>query len=132
MDINYNQYYPHWIEEFKRCADWIEGALQYSNGDFDLKDIADGINRGEYILWTCPTAALVTQFLRSNKQTTIHLFLAGGAIDGVEQLVRECEEWAKSVGCNAMTLTGREGWKKSFLKPMGFEEVSINMFKKLE
>jgi hypothetical protein len=132
MDIDYGRYYPVWVDEFKRCAPWIEGALEYANGDFDLKDIADGISRNQFHLWTCATAVVVTQFVQTRKKVTLHLFLAGGNLAGVEELVRECEVWARSIGVNSMTLTGREGWKKSFLKPLGFKETSINMHKELE
>lgn len=132
MEVDYHRYYPHWVDEFKRCADWIDGALAYTNYEFVLQDIADGINRGQYILWTNQSAAIVTQFLEAKGRTTMHLFLAGGDMDGVKQLVHECEQWAKDAGCVALTLTGREGWRKSFLKPLGFTEVSINMSKKLE
>lgn len=132
MDIDYSQYYPDWIDEFKRCTPWIEGALEYANGDFDLKGIADGISRGQYQLWTCATAVLVSQFLHSNNKTTLHLFLAGGDLAGVEEMVRECETWGRQIGVTSMTLTGREGWRKSFLKPLGFQEVSINMSKELD
>jgi hypothetical protein len=132
MDIDYGQYYPVWVDEFKRCAPWIEGALEYANGDFDLQDIATGISMRQYQLWTCATAVVVTQYLHSNKKVTLHLFLAGGDLDGVEELVRECEVWGRQAGVNAMSLTGREGWKKSFLKPLGFHDVSINMYKELD
>lgn len=132
MDIDYGRYYPVWVDEFKRCSQWIEGALEYANGEFDLQDIADGIGRNQYMLWTCATAALVTQFAQVKGRVTIHLFLAGGDLAGVEALVRECEAWGRQHGCHAMTLTGREGWKKSFLKPMGFKDVNISMHKELE
>ena len=132
MDIDYSRYYPVWVDEFKRCSQWIEGALEYANGDFDLQDIADGISRNQYMFWTCETAAVVTQFMEAKGRVTIHLFLAGGDLAGVEELVRECEAWGRQHGCHAMTLTGREGWKKSFLKPMGFKDVSLNMHKELD
>ncbi len=131
MEVDFDRYYPVWIDEFKRCAEWIEGALKYSNGDYTLQDIADGINRGEYMLWTCHTAALVTQFNRSPQQTVLHLFLAGGDIAGVEELVTQAEQWATEIGCDGITLTGREGWKKSFLKTLGYTEISIHMGKRL-
>ena len=132
MDIDYNLYYPIWVEEFKRCTPWIADALKYSNGGYRLQDIANGIHVGQYQIWTCETAVIITQIAHTPIQKSLHLFLAGGDMDGVEELVRECEVWAKQAGCDAVTLTGREGWKKSFLKPLGFQEVSISMYKKLE
>ena len=132
MEIDYDQYYPHWIEEFKRCAPWIEGALEYTGGDFNLKDVADGISRGQYMLWSCETAVMITEFARSPQQTILHLFLAGGDMDGVKELVNTIEKWAVEIGCHRITLTGREGWKKSFVKSLGYTEVSVHMSKRLK
>ena len=88
MDIDYNRYYPHWIDEFKRCGPWLEAALEYSHGDYTLQDIADGLHQGRYMLWTSPTAVMITEFSYAPQQTSVHLFLAGGDMAGVEQLVQ--------------------------------------------
>lgn len=132
MEVDYHRYYPHWVDEFKRCADWIDGALAYTNGDYDLKDIADGLHSGHYQLWTCETAAVVTRINQTPKTVTLHIFLAGGDMAGAEQLYHECEAWAKQQNMDAITIIGRPGWKRSFLTNAGMQQVSYNMTKRLD
>ena len=38
--------YPDWLIEFIRCREWIENALEYSNGTFNIIDIIEGVFNG--------------------------------------------------------------------------------------
>jgi hypothetical protein len=38
-------------------------------------------------------------------------------------------EWAKQQGCSALSLTGRPGWTKSFLKDIGYQNTQVQMIK---
>ena len=40
-------------------------------------------------------------------------------------------EWAKSQGCEAITLTGRPGWTKSFLQDIGYRCTQVQMYKEI-
>ena len=49
MPLDYSQYEPHWVKEFKRCEHWIEDALEYSHGTHNIQDIFEerGNHEGE-------------------------------------------------------------------------------------
>jgi hypothetical protein len=132
--IDYAKHYvcgeePDWIKEFKRCEPYIESALDYAHDTFNLQDIVDSMAVGDLQLWPGPNSAVITQIVNYPQKKVIHVFLAGGDMDEVKKLEEDLSIWGKHQGCKAVTLVGRPGWKKSFLKDIGYKCTQVQMFK---
>lgn len=122
---------PDWVPEFKRCRAWLESALEYADGTFNIIDVADGIAKGNMQLWPADKAAAVTQIITYPRKKVLHAFLMGGEMEDVKKLEKAAVLWAKTQQCHAITLTGRPGWSKSFLKEVGYENAHISMTKEI-
>jgi hypothetical protein len=86
---------------------------------------------GEYHLFTASHSALVATVMPYPRKSVLHIFLAGGNLEELEELYKEVEEFAKYMNCSAITLMGRFGWKKSFLQQYGMKPTCLQMSKEL-
>jgi len=122
---------PYWVKEFKRCESYIQAAIDYTHDTFVLQDVVDGMAFGDFQLWPGSKSAVITQIVQYPQKKVIHVFLAGGDMDEVKQLEEDLSIWGKYQGCQAVTLVGRPGWRKSFLKDIGYKCTQVQMFKEL-
>lgn len=129
MPLDYTQYEPYWVKEFKRCEHWIEAALEYSHGTHDIQDIFECVAQGTLEFWPGKHCALISQVVQYPKKKMIHVFLAGGDIKEIEAMEPDIVAWAKQQGCEALSLTGRPGWTKSFLNNIGYKNTQVQMIK---
>lgn len=109
------------FDEVSRCRTWIEAALEYSQGTHQFVDIAAGILSGRYQLWAGEKAAVVTEIIVYPRLKDLHYFLAGGDLDELKKMRPHIEEWGVKQGCSRVSLAGRPGWSKTFLKDEGYE-----------
>ena len=86
---------------------------------------------GQYQLFVSEHSALVTTVIPYPRATVLHLFLAGGNLEELEQLYLEAEKYARYMNCKLITLMGRFGWKKSFLTEYGMKPTCLQMSKEL-
>ena len=107
--------------ELYRCRRWIDAALEYAGGTHTFNDIATGVLSGRFQLWPNKNAAVVTEIVVYPQLKDLHYFLAGGDIEELKQMRPIIEAWGKSVGCTRVSLAGRKGWAKTFLKDEGYE-----------
>lgn len=129
MSIDYMKYAPEWVQEFKRCEQWIQAALDYSHDTFSIEDIFEDMAAGNLQIWPGEKAVIVTQIVQYPRKKIIHCFLAGGDIVELETLHEQVVEWGRSQGCSAVTLTGRPGWTRSFLSDIGYRNTQVQMIK---
>ena len=129
MPVDYARYEPVWVREFRRCEHWIEAALEYSHGTHTIQDIFEFVANGTLELWPGKNCALISQVSEYPGRKMIHIFLAGGDIKEIEEMEPSIIAWAKEQGCSALTLTGRPGWTKSFLKDIGYKNTQVQMIK---
>lgn len=116
---------------FDRCAPWLAAALKYSGGSHTLADVKRKVLAGELTLWPAADAVMVTEIEHYPQRKNYHVFLAGGAMEGLMRLTPLIEQAAVKAGCSAVTLTGRRGWERSFLRERGYEAKWIVMAKEL-
>lgn len=129
MPLDYSQYEPHWVKEFRRCEKWIEDALEYSHGTHNIQDIFEYVANGTLEFWPGQRSALITQVVQYPRKKMIHVFLAGGDISEIEDIEKHITIWAKQQGCTALSLTGRPGWTRSFLQDIGYKHTQVQMIK---
>ncbi len=122
---------PKWVLEFKRCENWISDALEYSQGSHNLEDILHLVSDGHLSLWAGEDCVAVMQIMQYPRSKVAHCFLAGGNIEGIAKLEIGATAWAKGIGCTGITLMGRPGWARSFLKDIGYKCPQVSMIKEI-
>lgn len=118
------------VNELERCRPWIEAALEYSGGTHSFEDVAKGIVEGRMQLWPSPRGCIVTEIVIYPKKKTLNVFLGGGELDQLLDMHGDVTNWAKSYGCEALTITGRFGWKKP-LKAHGWKPLHASFQKEI-
>ena len=108
-------------EEFERLRHHVAAALEYSGGTHKVEDIAEGIMRGQFQLWPGKNSVVVTEIIVYPQLKDLHFFLAGGDLDELRLMRPIIESWGKEIGCSRVSLAGRKGWERTFLKGEGYE-----------
>jgi hypothetical protein len=119
------------FSELGRCRKYIEDALEYSGGTHTFDDIATGVMTTRFQLWPSESSAIVTEVIVYPQSKDLHFFLAGGNLDELKDMTPEIERWGRSVGCTRVTLAGRRGWERTFLKDQGYEPKWLILSKEL-
>ena len=107
-------------EDLERLRHHVEAALEYSGGTHGIEDIAEGLKTGKFQLWPADNSVVVTQINVYPRLKNLHFFLAGGDLDELKLMRPLIESWGKSMGCTRVSLAGRQGWSKTFLKNEGY------------
>jgi hypothetical protein len=109
-----------WMIVFAKVEPQIERALKYSGGTHTSEDIFIGIANGDLQFWAKNGSAIVTEIIDHPQMRVLNVFLAAGKMEDLESVSSEVEEYARQAKCSRITLLGRQGWTRSFLKDMGF------------
>lgn len=94
----------------------IEAALEYSGETHDFQDVADGILSGRMQLWPAEKGCAVTEIVLYPKKSVLHVFLAGGEMETIVNMIDSAVAWGKTQGCTSMTIAGRRGWERVLAK----------------
>jgi len=108
----------------------IEAALVHSGGTHVFADIVKGVESGRYQFWPAPESVVVTEILRLPRKQVVHCFLAAGKLEEIQVQRRWLEGWAKSIGCEAVTIAGRPGWEK-VLGGDGYRKAAVLLEKEI-
>lgn len=104
----------------------IEAALEYSGGTHIYEDVERGILDGRMQIWPGKKSAAVTEVVEYARKKVLHIFLAGGDMEELVDMIDSAEAWGRTLGCTALTMSGRKGWERA-LAPHGFKPVMIVM-----
>ena len=107
-------------EHLERLRQHVDAALEYSRGTHNFEDIAEMVEDHRLQLWPAKNSVVLTEIIVYPRLKNLHYFLAGGDLDELSQMRPLIESWGKSVGCTRVTLAGRKGWAKTFLKDEGY------------
>ena len=127
--MNTAEHIPDWILEFSRLERHVQAALDHGGNTHTVQDIAAGVATGKYQMWPGPDSIIITEIVDFPRKRICNYFLAGGKLEELKPLVPVIEEWAKERGCDGITLIGRGGWTKSFLRDLGYAVVHCEMSK---
>ncbi len=117
--------------EILRCRPWIEDALGYSGGTHTFEDVVAGISSGRMQFWPAPRGCAVTEIVVYPKKRVLHVFLAGGEMDQIIDMIDSAVEWSKGQDCTSMTIAGRQGWQRVLAK-YGYRTVMTVLEKEYE
>jgi hypothetical protein len=107
-------------EDLERLRHHVVAALEYSGGTHGIEDIAEGLETGRFQLWPAENSVIVTEIIVYPRLKNLHFFLAGGDLDEIQLMRPLIEQWGKNMGCTRVSLAGRKGWAKTFLKDEGY------------
>ena len=107
-------------EDLERLRHHVEAALEYSGGTHGIEDIAEGLKTGRFQLWPGDNSVIVTEIIVYPRLKNLHFFLAGGDLDELRLMQPLVESWGKNMGCTRVSLAGRKGWERTFLKDEGY------------
>ena len=106
----------HMVNIIEANRHHIEAALEYSGGTHDFQDVADGILSGRMQLWPAEKGCAVTEIVLYPKKSVLHVFLAGGEMETIVNMIDSAVAWGKTQGCTSMTIAGRRGWERVLAK----------------
>lgn len=118
-------------EHLDRLRHHVEAALEYSGGTHNFEDIAEMVRDHRLQLWPAKDSVVLTEIIVYPRLKNLHYFLAGGDLDELSRMRPLIESWGKSIGCTRVTLAGRAGWSRSFLKDEGYSSKWTVMAKEL-
>lgn len=129
---------PHRVESTEELAEvwpwvarWLESALESANVDQDLLDVYAALRDTPGCdLWVDEYAAIATKIFEGRKGREVIFWLAGGKMKGILELYPLVEAFARGLGCVSMTLIGRRGWERSFLRDEGWEPTLVHLEKR--
>lgn len=117
-------------QEFVRCSPYFEAALAYTKGTHTIDDIWEGVVAGRYHFWPGEKSGIITDIEIYPQRRVMHIFLAGGDLEELLEMEKSIEEFAKTIGCNSLSISGRRGWLRVF-KTDGWEEICTTIAKEL-
>ena len=116
------------MNEWERCGPWIQAALDHGGNLFSLNDVLEAIQNGQAQFWPGKDCALVTEIRIYPLKKICNVWLAGGNLEEIKQIVTYIRLFAKQTKCDAITLQGRPGWQKIYKERLKsvtlMEEVS--------
>ena len=118
-------------EQLERLRHHVEAALEYSGGTHNFDDVAEMVEQNRLQLWPAKDSVVLTEIIVYPRLKNLHYFLAGGDLDELSRMRPLIESWGKSIGCTRVTLAGRRGWAKTFLKDEGYSPQWSVMAKEL-
>lgn len=106
---------------------WERARLLLPLKGIDEADLLDRLLTKRAHLWISADSAGVTEITDNN---TLHVWLAGGTLAGLLDMLADVEGFARVLGCRAVELSGRKGWHRVMTK-YGFVRHGQEMLKVL-
>lgn len=119
------------LEHLERLRHHVEAALEYSGGTHQFEDVLEMVEKNQLQVWPATQSIVLTEIIVYPRLKNLHYFLAGGDLDELSRMRPMIESWGKSLGCTRVSLAGRRGWAKTFLKDEGYSPQWTVLAKKL-
>ena len=107
-------------EHLERLRQHVEAALEYSGGTHQFEDVLEMVEKNQLQVWPATQSIVLTEIIVYPRLKNLHYFLAGGDLNELSRMRPMIESWGKSIGCTRVSLAGRRGWAKTFLKDEGY------------
>lgn len=109
----------------------IEAALEYSGGTHTFEDVEAAILGGRMQIWPGIKSMAVTEIVEYARKKVLHIFLAGGDMEELIDMIDSAAAWGRTQGCTSLTMSGRKGWER-VLSKHGFQPIMIVMERAIE
>ena len=119
-------------DEARRYSALLQNALNFDpENNPDLETLYAGLDEGRYQLWPATNSVGVTEIVQHPTERTCHIWLAAGDLAELQELFQACARWARHIGCARMTIVGRPGWERTWLRAADFRVKSVTFEKGL-
>jgi hypothetical protein len=106
-------------------ATWLQGALDHAGNVYTLGDVVEMIQAGDAQLWRGERSAIVTRIEKHPREHWLLLWLAGGDLAELRDVIRpQAEAWGVAQGCAKSVIVGRSGWSKALARE-GYEPLAM-------
>lgn len=102
--------------EWRRCRPWIEAAVDRTGGTHTIEDVERGLAEGKYQFWPGARSAAITAIHEYPRAKWLSVFLAGGDLYELVDMVPVWRHFAAFNGCSNLSITGRRGWERVLSK----------------
>jgi hypothetical protein len=117
----------------------IERAMEYSQGEYSLDDVIDGVLDKKMQLWGVVdgeagiVGAAITRVIQAPGLTTLQIMYVGGTDmrEWGPSFDATLNDFGKTQGCTRLQACGRHGWAKA-LKPQGYSQDYVVMGKAIK
>lgn len=123
---------PPWVPDFLDRMDLLQEALNHTGGTHTVEDIGAGLMDGRFQMFTGPRSVVITEIQHYPQSKACHVFLAAGDMGEIEMIAPHVENWGRRNGCKVVSLAGRKGWARTFLKDRGYEPKWFVVAKELK
>jgi GNAT superfamily N-acetyltransferase len=107
-------------EAWARCIPHLQAALEHAGGTHGIEDVARLVGQGRAQFWPGARCAVVTEFYDYPKLRACNVWLLGGDLTELLDMLPAIEAWARGQGCARMLGGGpRAGWGR-VLAPRGY------------
>jgi hypothetical protein len=117
--------------DFEPSAINLAAALEHAPGTHTLQDLREGVASGAFQLWPGRDSAILTQIHVYPRQKVLCIYLAGGHLDVLHDMLPFVLTWARGLGCSSAFIAGRPGWARTFLKDEGWRQTQVILEKSL-
>lgn len=104
---------PALFDELARCRVRIEAALSHADGTHTFDDLAGAVLSGRMMLWAKANSFAVLEVQQYPRARELCVFIAGGDLKEIQASQGELLDIARNCGAQAVTMTGRRGWKRA-------------------
>lgn len=101
-------------------------ALHFA-GTHTWEDVEQGVAEGRFQSWGAEDCGIVTELLQTPLRKTLLFWLGWGNLAGLKAMVPPIMAWGKLQGCTHASFVGRFGWRRSFVRDLGFTETAVVM-----
>ena len=101
-----------------QVAPLLEKVKEHTEGEFETDDYLEPLTHGDMHLWIATEnsdvrAAMVTQFAIYPQKNILRIIsMAGDDFEEIRGFQDMIEAFAIKMGCSALEMWGRKGWKK--------------------
>lgn len=121
--------------EYPRVREWLISAFKYSANKIDERQLLQGLDERDYLLWTANNAACVTSLTEWRGHPVCVFFVVGGAAGkAIKEIFEEglpvVEQYAREHNCKYVLGIGRIQWVR-IVERYGFTTEGNEYYKEV-
>ena len=119
----------HVLDVWPAVADYVQNAMEYTCGRYELEDVLEGVKNGEFLLWIAfdgerIKGCVITDMMQYPRKKFLGCpFVTGDEFASWKQPMFETlQRFARDNNCEGLEATARLGWSRVF-KDDGYEAM---------
>lgn len=119
----------HVLDVWPAVAEYIQNALEYTRGRYELEDVLERVENGEFLLWIAfdgerIKGCVITDMMQYPRKKFLGCpFVTGDEFASWKQPMFEMlQRFARDNNCEGIEATARPGWSRVF-KDDGYEAM---------